>query len=450
MNERQLNILTSPAFILALCLLLANDFLFKPTLNNSLTGKLSDFTGLFIFPLFWVALFPQLRKIIYVFTGFLFVFWKSEHSQPLITSWNNLELFPVFRTVDITDLIALLILPFSYLYSCAQRQTSYRFAPFVVAVISLVAFTATSYRSKFEYDNKFYFPDSTIHLTRKLYHVTHVNPEYRVQPCVPSLSSPNNIGLEIPSDFCFTYVDAEVSVSQEQGQSVVTLKKMEHQCPEGSDDKAKLLAIFEAGLIAKLKQVNIASSPPVTTATAEPFARPDLNEAGQLYFVSIGELPQVNIERLANYFGRKYGVQIRTLASLAITDEMRQPGFPNTRPVADKVIRVLKREKATVAFNSKAIVIAIIEDMNVTDSKRRYDFSYQLDERFALVALESIRPTTFCEPANQDLLESRLRKVIAKNIGFLYYRLPRSERPASVMYSSVDCVDELDQMGEEF
>ncbi len=449
--NRQLSILTSPAFRVALCLLLTNDFIFKPLFHNWLTGKLSDFSGLFIFPLFWVAFFPRYKNIIYALTVFLFLLWKSEYSQPFIDSLNSFAILPVSRTVDLTDLLALFVLPFSYLHSGSERQkVSYRFAPYAMAIISLFAFTATSYRTEFEYGDKFYFPDSTNGLTRKLYHLSHLYPKHRAGPCAPSLSDPNNIGIEIPADFCFGSVDATVNISEEQGQSVITLEKMEHRCPEGRNDKAKLLAIFQGSLIDKLKQMNLASSPPGATGTAVPSASPRLNGVGELYFVAIGELPQINIERIANYFGRKYGVRIKVLPTLPITDEMRLPKFPESRPVADRVIEVMKRENAKIASNPKAIVIGVTDDMHVAQSERMYDFSYQLDARFAVVALDSVKPTTFCEPANQDLLESRLRKVIAKNIGILYYRLPRSENPGSVMYSSLDCVDELDGMGEEF
>jgi len=61
-----------------------------------------------------------------------------------------------------------------------------------------------------------------------------------------------------------------------------------------------------------------------------------------------------------------------------------------------------------------------------------------------------MNPSTFCEPANRELLQARLRKVIARMIGNLYYRLPKSDNSKSVLYSSIDCVDELDSESEEF
>ncbi len=83
MYER-LRILASPLFILFLVLLLVNDFYLKGAFHNALTGKLSDFSGLFIFPIFWSAIFPKRKALIFIATALLFAFWKSEYSTGLI------------------------------------------------------------------------------------------------------------------------------------------------------------------------------------------------------------------------------------------------------------------------------------------------------------------------------------------------------------------------------
>lgn len=111
------DLLTSPGFLLGLSLLLLNDFVFKRYLHGALSGKLSDFAGLFVFPIFWVAFLPRLRHAIYGLTAAVFVFWKSSYSQPLIEIWNSSAFFSVARTVDYTDLLALFILPWSFHYS---------------------------------------------------------------------------------------------------------------------------------------------------------------------------------------------------------------------------------------------------------------------------------------------------------------------------------------------
>lgn len=102
-------------FLISVGLLLLNDFYLKYQFHNYLTGKLSDFVGLFAFPYFVSLLIKNKVKTIYILTGMSFVFWKSSSSQFAIDFINNIGI-GINRVVDYSDLIALLILPLSYHY----------------------------------------------------------------------------------------------------------------------------------------------------------------------------------------------------------------------------------------------------------------------------------------------------------------------------------------------
>lgn len=131
-----------PVFLLSVLLLLLNDWLLKPALHNALTGKLSDFAGLFAFPFFLSAFFPAYKKTIHIATALLFVWWKSEWSQPFIHMLHIYHL-PVHRVVDGTDNIALVSIPASFLIF--QYRTVYplkKRAFSGILIISLFALTA--------------------------------------------------------------------------------------------------------------------------------------------------------------------------------------------------------------------------------------------------------------------------------------------------------------------
>jgi hypothetical protein len=89
-RPHSLDRLLSPWLLFGLAVLLINDLFLKRTLSNALTGKLSDFAGLFVFPLFWSALLPRWRGTIHTATGIAFIVWKSPAAQPFIDAWNNL------------------------------------------------------------------------------------------------------------------------------------------------------------------------------------------------------------------------------------------------------------------------------------------------------------------------------------------------------------------------
>src|SRR5215510_6171141 len=124
MKSDHARILVSPAYLVILSLLLVNDFLLKQILHNWMTGKLSDFCGLFAFPLFVFVFFPRYKRAIFSLTALFFCFWKSGQSQPLIDAWNAVSVLPLNRAVDLSDAIALLILPFAYAYPKLIRRNT--------------------------------------------------------------------------------------------------------------------------------------------------------------------------------------------------------------------------------------------------------------------------------------------------------------------------------------
>ena len=141
MNKQKLG---NPVFLTALVLLLLNDFLWKRIFGNTITGKLSDFAGLFAFAYCFSCLLPSRAKMVHIATGLFFVIWKSPVVQPLIDGLNIIGI-PLVRVVDYTDLWALLILPLSY--RCYSKANSYQVRAIAwntILAISFFAFSATS------------------------------------------------------------------------------------------------------------------------------------------------------------------------------------------------------------------------------------------------------------------------------------------------------------------
>lgn len=260
--RRNLGLLTSRCFLAGLLLLVANDFLFKPLFHNWLTGKLSDFAGLFIFPLFWAALVPRRKRTIYLTTAVGFIFWKSTWSQPLIDACVKLTGLSFSRQVDMSDLLALFALIPSYLYhsNLIRRPASVsllpqrvrKFATGGVLLLAVFAFAATSYRTGFDYDNQeFAFADSKAGLIKRFerlpHRITHAN-------YWSSHTEPDEYTINVKADFCFDGLDALVEIKEQDARhSRLVLRKLEHQCPESTGDKEKMLAIFRHELVEKLQ-----------------------------------------------------------------------------------------------------------------------------------------------------------------------------------------------------
>jgi len=256
--RKHLNLFVSPPFLLGLSLLLLNDFYLKGRFHNALTGKLSDFAGLFIFPLFFVALCPRLRRFVYIATALLFVFWKSALSQPLIDAWNAFAFFKVWRVVDYTDLLALLVLPLSFFHSKSppMRVPAARFAPLAVALISMFAFTATqSVKTKIEYGDKYYFDFPRTELFRRINELNLVGFEAGHPPaCCPKEPVMDTYFVDLDG-FCGKYrTEAKMRVSEEgKNKSSITLLYVQYDCPGGNDDRQRILKFFEGEVVDRLK-----------------------------------------------------------------------------------------------------------------------------------------------------------------------------------------------------
>jgi hypothetical protein len=141
MSRKNLSLLLHPLFLINLFLLIANDHWWKYAYPNALTGKISDFAGVFVLAVFLVACF-SIRKVIAVLvTALFFVWWKSPLSEPVIT------FFELVRVIDYPDLFALSVLPLVFYirpYQYPAIKFPVRYFTVLIAGITLTAIVATT------------------------------------------------------------------------------------------------------------------------------------------------------------------------------------------------------------------------------------------------------------------------------------------------------------------
>ena len=223
--------LKSPPFLTALFLLLLNDFVLKAAFHNWLTGKLSDFAGLFVFVLFWTEFFPRYKKQIFFATAISFVFWKSPLSMPFIEFWSN-NFYKVDRVVDYSDLIGLIILPLAYYYSESKRIRIRRdFQTAVICLISLFAFCATSKKGVItHYDDTYIFTAPPIDVESFL--ASHGSIHFRKQS-----TEAIEFWLEYASDtsarFRYDSSTIDMRISREENKTILVLEEMTEQYSPG-------------------------------------------------------------------------------------------------------------------------------------------------------------------------------------------------------------------------
>jgi len=168
-----------------------------------------------------------------------------------------------------------------------------------------------------------------------------------------------------------------------------------------------------------------------------------------VYFIPLGDFSSPATAELANYYQRKIGIGIVGLPAIPL-----DPSIFDARRhqlIAEDVIELIKRHYPRLAQDPKAILIGLTEkDMYIQKKTWQYAFSYWVDSRFAVVSSARMNLVNLGQPASAELLNARVRKMVMKDIGILYYQMPPNNNQKSVLYNNIAGLEELDGMGEEF
>ena len=157
--KRQYNLLLHPAFLVSLFLLLLNDISLKYEFHNSITGKLSDFCGLFAFVIFWLALIPGRKKSVIISIALFFTWWKSPLSTPFIQGWNETMPFSIARVIDYGDLFALVVLPIALKISQNHFDPKIRYRRLFIPLVGTIALFSFCFTTPPRYAAYYYPPN---------------------------------------------------------------------------------------------------------------------------------------------------------------------------------------------------------------------------------------------------------------------------------------------------
>ena len=174
------------------------------------------------------------------------------------------------------------------------------------------------------------------------------------------------------------------------------------------------------------------------------------SSAGQkIYFAAVGEMRSVHLDVLQAYYKQRYDLTVEILPPIGlepmVVDERRR------QLIAEELIELMKRRYPEHARSPQSILIGITEgDMYIREVNWRFAFARRDGDRFAIVSSARMDPVSFGFLPDEELLQTRLRKMLSKNIGIMYYKLPQKSDRRSVMFGPILGIDDLDSMGEDF
>ena len=178
-----------------------------------------------------------------------------------------------------------------------------------------------------------------------------------------------------------------------------------------------------------------------------PIDKRKLKGSGKIYFVTVGDFPPAEVEGLVAYYRDKYGISITTLPEVPLNPSAVDA--KRDQLIAEAAVELMKEANPGLVKDPAVILIGLTsEDMYIAQYSWQFTFSWRQEGRYAVVSDARMSLGSSAVPAEK--VRSRLRKMVTKNIGILYYGLPQSDDPRSVLYKDIGGLSELDYMGEEF
>jgi predicted Zn-dependent protease len=183
----------------------------------------------------------------------------------------------------------------------------------------------------------------------------------------------------------------------------------------------------------------------------KPLPPPELKpRGGPVYLVPLGAPDPPFLDSVAAHLEQRYQLRVVTLAGLPLDESV----VDNRRRqlIAEALIALMRRGYPREAEDGSAVLVGITaHDLYIASyTKWRWAFSYRMDERFAVVSTARMDDAAWGGAPDAQRLEVRLRKMVTKNLGILYFGLDQSSDRRSVMFGPILGLGDLDSAGEDF
>ncbi|MEX0992600.1 MAG: hypothetical protein WDZ37_01255 [Solirubrobacterales bacterium] len=161
---------------------------------------------------------------------------------------------------------------------------------------------------------------------------------------------------------------------------------------------------------------------------------------GKVYFVPFGDFTSPSLERVAREYGRKLDTDVSVLPAISL------PRRSGKQYLADDLIASLQRSYPQQSSDPASVLIAITNcDMNRQDQAWRYSYAKRAG-RLAVISSARMDVSNFGADSDQDLLDARVRKILLRQLGILYFGIPQRDDPRSVFHGVLNGPGDLDRM----
>jgi predicted Zn-dependent protease len=165
----------------------------------------------------------------------------------------------------------------------------------------------------------------------------------------------------------------------------------------------------------------------------------------------MGDTPLALIEGLCRTHAARWRIPVEAARTVPLDASLTDPA--RRQVVAERALTWLESRYAREAAD-QVVIGVMAADMYIADKSWRFALSARRRRAgtrgMAVISTARMQEEFYRLPPDQALLSRRLGKMLTKNVGVLFYGMPLSDDPASVMYGNVLSLDDLDRMRDGF
>jgi YD repeat-containing protein len=180
---------------------------------------------------------------------------------------------------------------------------------------------------------------------------------------------------------------------------------------------------------------------------AQPSLRP-LQTNVRIFIVPLGQAQGLGLDRLPEFYRERYGLSVEVLEPILL--EPKTLNTARRQLIFEELVELMRRRLPRLANDKTAFLIGVTdEDMYIRENNWNFAYTaYDPGERAGVVSSQRFIPYPLA--GNETLLRDRVRKMVTRTIGFVVFKLPRSDDPSSVMFRDLYGSDSADLMSDSF
>jgi hypothetical protein len=239
---------------------------------------------------------------------------------------------------------------------------------------------------------------------------------------------------------------------ERRGFSTIAVERPEPEPPKRKPI-LRLVPVMPALAIALLIAAAVVTSIPTESGERYPtpkdaaaesrYVRPILAEKSGVWLVPLGEPGSVDVDQLAQELAARYRLPVAVLPDIALP---RWTLDANERSlVAEQLILLIRQ--AYRAQGGAAIIGITDYEMYAMREDRTHVFSWRAPPHYGVVSTSSLAANVLDRLRGHSRHE-RTRKLVARDIGFLYYRRHEVDDPHSLLRPPMHGNGDIDKLKE--